>query len=448
MYCRDNTREHPFNLHGGIKMVKGSKRVLWDDLLIRDTFANSIKVNLDDEVKRSLDISIAKAGEFYIDHSMTCKKDAHSSRKVLVVCKKDGYRAYRSLSDIGKGKYECYCCVVRKLKEKLSLKGYSLEDYLPDSKYSKIACNSCGHVKECRKAAILGRNNIDCESCRTLLYKERCASKNREYISHSRVPGGIRVVSKCNVCGDCSGLFSSSVLSGRKSISCEACLINKYKESVSCSRFYFVKFVGEISCIVACRVHNTEKKVSRKAALGGLKQIYCEDCKRDAFITALAIKGCKLIDFTSNSVNYIARDGTEFSRPTTAVLSGKFPTNSAHRRNQPFKVYMMVVEFFSNKFVKIGIAVNPQNRRKELNIALKVDIIELLSCHNHSDAIRVEKELMRRFKSYHLPKAIPESFCAGYIKKKEAVDGVTEWFDAEILTANFYEVLNDICSNP
>lgn len=427
-------------------MVKGSKRFIWDSNSIEEFFSKSKKVKFSDERELQLDLAINAVGDYTIDHTMTCRANSYSSPKVLVVCNKDGHRSYRAVYDILKSKYECYHCVVDTLTSKAESKGYTLIDYCPDYKYSIIKCNKCGIAKDCLKSAILGRNEIDCEQCRVELYTKMCSIKGQNYLSHYRVKSGIKVVSECSICRTSSERYSSTVLSkDRHTIPCDNCLRVKYQECTVGSGFYFVEFAGETSCYIACSKHHTKMKVYRRTVLGGVKQKYCLECKRENIISKLKTRDCELVSFTTNSVTYAGSDGTIFTRPTGWIYGRVFPSVNDNSRNQPYKLYMMVLEYLSNTFIKIGIAVDPEVRLSNLKINLPVNIFEIGAYDSFSSAAKIEQKLFKEFKRYRLHVSIPESFCAN--SRKGSVDGATEWFDGEILSANFYEVLNELHSH-
>lgn len=422
-------------------MVKGSKRIIWTDESVAEFFNNGIKVELSDEVKSKLDTAIYKVGDYYIDHSMTCKKDTMSSRKVLVVCKKDGHRAYRAMSDILKSKYECFGCVTKNLENCLEKKNYILVDYQPLSEKSTIKCTVCDNQFEYLKSAILGKNNIDCETCRVRRIKESCAIKDYSYISHYRTNNAIVVKVRCNSCNNEYEKYSSELYKSRKK-SCKGC----YDMSLFTANAegFSVKNIANEGITFECNTCGESYFKSRTAVVRGIKEIICKTCRLSLIKQILKEKCCTYLSDVKNIVTYQGTDGTIFTRTSGVIFSNKFPCNSNNRRNQRFFLYVVKLVVENDAFIKVGIAVNVERRLKDLKLN-NYEILLSLPFENCSKAQLVEKNLHNKFREFSIAPDVAKSFCNRIIRNKH--DGITEWFDNAVITAGLMEIANDLHGN-
>lgn len=425
--------------------IKGTRRKIWNEELIVDLYNNSKPVILQqDDVEYYSSLASQIKGDFKIDFSLSCK---HLSKLHLVIeCNKCGYRAYRSKYQIIKKQHECYGCCVNNIRNKCESKNYDLIDYLPFSDKSLVSCKNCGDTFEVLKSAILGKNNIDCESCRIIKYKKYCKIKNSEYVSHRRVKNGILVSVKCLLCGSVEEKASSSVISDKEYVfDCSNCQHMKYETSIKHTDFSFIGNVDEVYCTISCKTHKNTLCVCRSTVRQGLKGYKCPDCVEDRIRNRLSSKGCTYISHTSNKTKYIGIDGTEFIRSNGSVYSGRFPVSISNRRNQPYKLYMICVNYMGNNFLKVGIATDPEIRFKSLGLHTNASLHVLKEFDTGSAAQAVEYGLFKRFRKFKLCSTIPETFCSGISRNK--TDGATEWLDYHVLSQNFYGVLDDLCSN-
>ena len=105
-------------------------------------------------------------------------------------------------------------------------------------------------------------------------------------------------------------------------------------------------------------------------------------------------------------------------------------------------MYCIVVQHNGSSFCKIGTASNVPNRYKELKITAESYFEELIRFEDRWEADRLEKYLHKALNNYRISPELAREFSGRKIKGGK-VDGITEWFEIDVLH-HVKEIVNGI----
>lgn len=306
------------------------------------------------------------------------------------------------------------------------------------SQVSEVICNKCGDITT-RTTRHLVSGKFQCFNCVKQFYIDKLTSLNFKYISH--IPNIVNC--SCNVCGNERNIATSS-LAISKSISCEYCDLQSYKEKAKSIGYNFLSKTGN-KVLLECRKDFTKFEAHLAALHTGF--IACEECRLSKYKERLAIKNCEFIKYVWIDVNgrnlkyieYKTENGDVFVARAGNVLSNKFTIHEEGHWRNPNKLYLIELLNNDTLYYKIGIAVDPSFRLYNLKLDGKARLFVLGSYTNRWEAQEVETALHKEFSQFSLSEDIPKSFTNGTksIKAPDGSriyrkDGITEWFSKDV----------------
>jgi hypothetical protein len=147
---------------------------------------------------------------------------------------------------------------------------------------------------------------------------------------------------------------------------------------------------------------------------------------------ALELKNCTLLFKEGSLIHFLSPDGREMTTTQSSALSGKFTFTEDTHWNQPISLYLITTLFNGTTYCKIGTAVNPEVRMKDLKLPEGSTCVELLRFEQRWLADSFEKELHKYFEEHNVSTDVVKGFSRRVIRKNR-VDGVTEWFTDDVL---------------
>lgn len=355
-----------------------------------------------------------------------------NNSRVPIKCLKHNSITVRSVYDLARGKYDCWHCATDRQSTVANYKNLTLLSRT--SSTALVRCNICTHESTVRLSSLLGSNNVDCEGCRVEKYKSNCEKFNITYNSVFRKNGIVYVNGTCNGCLTTTDYVYSRLSNGKRYVFCNTCSGARHHEAAK--QKYFTVLDNNIASSIEIQCKNGHSMSINSSILLGKSNIICKECRTDKYKKALMEKGCTFLRFVNQKVvEFIGTEGEILQSQT--VLSGKFATKSGNRWKQKTSVYLILNKYNEQIFIKIGTAINPDKRRKELKIAGEATLKILATFETRYEADKLEKFIHKNLDGMRLDQLIASNFLGRIINRKRngiispALDGKTEWFDLQ-----------------
>ena len=388
-------------------------------------------VNIKQEGK---DIANRAMQKFNVEILWHLTHEVKQNRRVPVECNTCGFCCVRSVNDLKLGKYLCYGCFVKTRTEYVESYNFSLQYISQNKLFCK--CNGCGVNKSYSLGASYN-SGLVCGQCVENKIHSICSNKNFTYNGRSSESRDKLHVT-CNQCLNLRVLHYSSVAASE--FSCPTCYENSKNSDMNPLGFNVISYLPQGRILLSCKecgywkssVYYTIKK----------ERLKCINCTKLKYEESLLNKNCKFISKDGRLIKFTDPEGKTRVSHQSSVLSGKFAVNDENHWLNSTALYCIVVQHNGSSFCKIGTASNVPNRYKELKITAESYFEELIRFEDRWEADRLEKYLHKTLNNYRISPELAREFSGRKIKGGK-VDGITEWFEIDVLH-HVKEIVNGI----
>lgn len=330
------------------------------------------------------------------------------------------------------------------------------------SRVVEVKCNKCGNIEN-RLTSNLAAGKYLCFGCSRIRYAEQADFIGVDFVSHKG--NDVYVACRC-----CKSIIKSSTGALRKQMSprCMVCAENKCIASSNLRGFDYLGTRSDPDkphnvVAVKCRKDGNEVLLRMSQLIAG--SINCTECRLNRYKVALAEKGCSLIDIATDgicSTTYKTPSGDIFTARGNKVLRGDFKIDELGHWYNCHSVYLIINCFNNSMHYKIGTAITPTKRLKQLKLLGNNRVFTLESFSDRFGADNLEKELHREFAQFKLDPEVAKLFTGNNLYRKRVgvrervgvKDGVHEWFVGDevfqtlVTRYNLKEELNGTNGNP
>lgn len=335
-----------------------------------------------------------------------------------------------------KSSFVCPCCFINRIRNTFSKSTYEFLYHVNDIFHFRCSC--CSSLKTFSLSGIVN-HPADCVECRKIACTKRL-NENGYYVDKIE---GVKFTIRCKTCDSIRKLKDCSVVS-RVKLYCHKCDKKKVrfvKRQVGFEILY-EDLEQSICRCVTCGYFR------KNLFINGPDRTHCLNCKRLSFEQRIKEENSTLIDYDDDSKTVTVKLPSGENKEVTVghFMDDKRGHLDKGTWGSPTCVYAIIVYFDGKAYCKIGTAINPEERRKNLKLSGESSVSVLGRFKTRKEADEIEKLFHKAFAEHKISPKEAEKF-SNRLTPRGKLDGINEWFDVGVV-GKIYRIINGIYTNP